>query len=65
MTKTPWNKNKSVGQQIKETREELGLSIYRLAELSGVSRSYIYYLETGKRKNPTIETLNKIFDIIQ
>lgn len=52
----------TIGQQIKEAREKAGLSLYRLAKLSGVSRSYIYYLENGKRKNPTIETLKKIFD---
>ena len=64
MTKTPWNKNKSIGQQIKEARKEVGLSIYKLAKLSNVSRSYICYLENGKRNNPTIETLNKIFNVL-
>jgi transcriptional regulator with XRE-family HTH domain len=64
MIKTPWNKNKSVGRQIKEARLKAGLSIYKLAKLSDVSRSYIHCLESGKRKNPTIETLNKIFDVL-
>lgn len=64
MTKTPWNKNKSVGQQIKEYRQKVGISAYKLAKLSGFSRSYICYLESGKRNNPTVNTLNKIFEAL-
>lgn len=65
MTREPWNKNKSVGQQIKEVRLKKGLSMYRLAKLAGLSRDYICRLESGKRNNPTIGTLNKIFEQLE
>jgi transcriptional regulator with XRE-family HTH domain len=37
---------------LKATRKAKNLSTHKLAELSGVSQSYLSNLETGKRKNP-------------
>jgi DNA-binding Xre family transcriptional regulator len=43
--------------QLKATREALGLSLADLTELTGMDRSALSKLETGKRPNPTFETL--------
>ena len=41
-------------------RRLASLSIQELAEKSSVSRQAIHNIETGKRKNPGIETIRKI-----
>jgi DNA-binding XRE family transcriptional regulator len=44
-------------QQLKAAREERGLSLSDLTEITGMDRSALSKLETGRRPNPTIETL--------
>jgi DNA-binding XRE family transcriptional regulator len=44
-------------RQLKAAREERGLSLADLTELTGMDRSAISKLETGQRSNPTVETL--------
>lgn len=46
---------KAFGQVLKEERVRQNLSQEKLAELTDLSRSYIYYLERGV-KNPTMTT---------
>ena len=43
--------------QLKAAREEKGLSLGDLTELTGMDRSAISKLETGQRPNPTMDTL--------
>jgi DNA-binding XRE family transcriptional regulator len=43
--------------QLKSAREAKGLSLADLTELTGMDRSALSKLETGKRVNPTVETL--------
>ena len=43
--------------QLKAAREERGLSLSDLTDLTGMDRSAISKLETGQRPNPTVETL--------
>jgi DNA-binding helix-turn-helix protein len=51
----------SVSYNIKQRREELNMSQEELSLKSGVSRSIISELESGKRiENTTIETIVKI-----
>lgn len=40
------------GKMLKKLREERGLSLGRLAELTGISASYLNRLERSKRKSP-------------
>lgn len=45
---------------IKEIREQQGISQEKLAELSELSNGYICHLEKGSRKNPTYNSMQKI-----
>lgn len=49
----------NVGKRITELREKRGLSTNKLANLSGISQSYLREVELGK-KNPTVEMLSYI-----
>lgn len=51
--------SKEVGARIKELRLRRGLNKNALANLAGVSPSYIYQLEEGS-KSPTVEYLSHI-----
>ena len=46
--------------QIKKIREEKGLTLLTLSDLSGVSVGYLCHLEKGSRNNPSIEVMEKI-----
>jgi transcriptional regulator with XRE-family HTH domain len=52
-----------IGEIIKERRDYLHLSQKDLAEMSGITFKSISEIELGIR-NPTLGTLNKIFDIL-
>ena len=43
--------------QLKAARQEKGLSLSDLTDLTGIDRSALSKLETGQRPNPTVETL--------
>lgn len=49
-----------VGGRLKELRQEKGYSISELAELAGVSKSYLSYIERDIQKNPSLQFLQKI-----
>lgn len=49
----------AVSDNLKKTREQRGLSLERLSELTGVSKSMLRQIETGK-SSPTIATIWKI-----
>ena len=46
--------------QVKKAREEKGMTLVKLSEISGVSVGYLCHLEKGSRKNPSLETMEKI-----
>lgn len=46
--------------QIKKIREEKGLTLLKLSNLSGVSVGYLCHLERGTRNNPSIEVMERI-----
>lgn len=41
--------NKLFGEQLREGRKDLGLTVQMIAEKCGVSRSYITLIENGQR----------------
>jgi len=44
-------------RQLKAAREQLGLSLADVTRLTGMDRTALSKLETGKRANPTVQTL--------
>ena len=46
--------------QVKKVRQEKGITLVKLSQMSGVSVGYLCHLEKGSRKNPSIETMEKI-----
>ena len=49
---------------LKRVREEKGMTQEQLAEKANVNRSLLNQLETGKLKNTSINTLQKIADTL-
>ncbi|MCM3442158.1 helix-turn-helix domain-containing protein [Metabacillus halosaccharovorans] len=49
-----------VGERVRELRQGKGYTISELAELAGVSKSYLSYIERDLQKNPSIQFLKKI-----
>lgn len=49
-----------IGDLIKATRIQKGYSINELSEKTGISKSYISYIERGIQKNPSLHILVKI-----
>lgn len=52
-------RRKAITFFVKEKRIERGLSMSELAELSGLSKSFISLIEAGK-KTPSVETLCRL-----
>ena len=50
--------------QIRKVREEKGLTLLKLSDLSGVSVGYLCHLEKGSRSNPSIEVMEKIAEAL-
>lgn len=51
--------------KIKFYRNALGLSIYKIADISGLTPSYISNLENDNRTNPSKEAMQKIADALK
>lgn len=52
-------------EKLKEIRASKKMSQEKLAELSGVSRTIISELESGKRTNTSTDTIRKIADALE
>ncbi|MBD8071322.1 helix-turn-helix domain-containing protein [Bacillus sp. PS06] len=48
------------GTVIREIRVDKGISLNKLSKLSGVSKSYISFIERGKQTNPSISVIERI-----
>lgn len=46
--------------KLKRIRKEKGMTLEKLAELTGISAGYLCHLEKGSRTNPSIEVMEKI-----
>ncbi len=51
-------------RQLKTAREELGMSLADLTQITGMDRSAISKLESGQRPNPTVETLARYAEAV-
>lgn len=54
-----------LGYNIKKLRKKNNLSINELAQKANISTSYLYQLERGDRRYPSVETLNKIAESLK
>jgi transcriptional regulator with XRE-family HTH domain len=55
----------ALAERLREHRKKQGLSQEELADLVGLDRTYISLLETGKRDNPTLDTLADLAQVLQ
>jgi SOS regulatory protein LexA len=55
------NDNVEFREYLKSMREEKGFSVRRLAEISGISHTYLSQVETGKRGVPSPDILRKLY----
>lgn len=46
--------------KVKTIREQKGMTLLHLSNLSGVSVGYLCHLEKGSRSNPSLEVMEKI-----
>lgn len=49
-----------MSNNIKKLRTEQGYTLMELANKVGISSGYLCHLENGSRKNPSINTMEKI-----
>lgn len=52
-----------IAKRVKTIRERKGISVYKLAKTSGISSTYLYEVEMGK-KQPTVEIISRICDAL-
>jgi len=50
----------AIGKNVKRIREKKNIGIVELAELSGISRQYIYELETGTANKPSVDVASDL-----
>ncbi|MGG0186552.1 helix-turn-helix domain-containing protein [Bacillus rhizoplanae] len=53
-----------IGERIKRLRLQRGISLTELAEKAGVAKSYISSIERNLQKNPSIQFLEKISNVL-
>lgn len=56
--------NKKILNQIKECRINKGLSLKELSSKTKISYNYLLMLENGKKKNPTLNIISKIANVL-
>jgi len=54
------SKNENLAKNVEKLRKQKGLSQEKLARLADVANNTIIKMESGKNKNPTLETLRKV-----
>lgn len=53
-----------IGKNLFELRKRRGLSLSELSDRSGISKSYLSNIERDVHKNPSIQILEKISDVL-
>ena len=53
-------KTPSIATRLRTLRESAGLTIQQFAERAGITRQAVHHIETGKRLNPSIDTMRAI-----
>lgn len=60
MSKTPWNKNKSIGQKIKELRERLKLTQKEFCQIEG----WMIKVRSSRIKKPDLSEIEQAFNAL-
>ena len=55
----------TLGDLIKEKREEFGLTISELARLTSINKGVISKLESGETKRPELKTIRSITEVLK
>lgn len=53
-----------LGEKLRELRKQKSLTLDKLAELSGLSKSYIWELENRESQRPSAEKLTAVADVL-
>ena len=53
-----------LGAKLRELRKEKELTLEKLAELAGMSKSYVWELENRESQRPSAEKLTKLADVL-
>ncbi len=53
-----------LGEKLRELRKERGLTLEKLAELAGLSKSYLWELENRESQRPSAEKLTALADAL-
>lgn len=57
--------SRDVGAKIRELRKEKKLSLRHVGEKTGLDHSYIGRIERGEISSPSLDTLQRIADVLQ
>ena len=53
-----------LGEKLRELRKERGLTLEKLADLAGLSKSYLWELENRESQRPSAEKLTALADAL-
>ncbi|WP_029047024.1 helix-turn-helix domain-containing protein [Cupriavidus sp. amp6] len=53
-----------LGDKLKELRKQKGLTLEKLADLAGLSKSYLWELENRESQRPSAEKLTSLADVL-
>lgn len=59
------NEGNTLGEYLRAAREEAGLSLRQAATATGTNHGYLARLESGEKKNPSAEMLQRIADALE
>lgn len=54
----------SIGERVRQARNNKGISVYKLSALAGVTQNHIHQIEKGITNNPGVVTLKKISNVL-
>jgi transcriptional regulator with XRE-family HTH domain len=57
--------SRNIGAELRELRIKNGWSVAALAVAADVSERYIWYLENGRRANPSWEIVERLFVCVE
>ncbi|WP_439669199.1 helix-turn-helix transcriptional regulator [Cupriavidus necator] len=53
-----------LGDKLKELRKQKGLTLEKLADMAGLSKSYLWELENRESQRPSAEKLTSLADVL-